>query len=330
MLVSSVDRALRLDRRRALGLGLGFAAAAAGLAGRTSAAQPDRFATALDFDGAFDPKRPEHNTLAFCKLMSDTRDGVETCGYCKGAVLAYVGPTRRLEPLFGFEGFGMTRTFQTGDYAWRKLHKEVAYYTDLKTGEVIDEWHNPFLDEPVKVAHVHNDVVNSTWAPTYSFGVGPSKVTYPFVFPWLVMGDNAVVDFGVNTTHPAVLQPEEWPRESHGEITQVYEAIQVHASLSDLMDPAQTQVQASGSWQRIAPWLPWMLMGERSGHLVYKTVTRRMKEGVEGLPAHIREYTAAHYPDYFTAPTEWQEPNVSSYEVYAREREPQPVGPSGG
>ena len=240
-----------------------------------------------------------------------------------GDVLGYLGGDRRLEPLFGYEGFGMTRTFQVGEYAWQKLHKEVSYYTDLKTGEVMDTWRNPMLDETVKVVHVHNDVVNSNWAPTYGFGVGPQKVEFPFVFPWLVMGDNAVVDFGVNTSHKAVLQPDKWPRESHGEITQVLEAIQIHTRISDLIDPKQTAVQATGSWQRISPWLPWMLMGRRPGHLFYKTVTRRMPEGVEALPAPIREYTEAHYPDYFTAPTEWREPNVSSYEIYEREMEPQ-------
>ncbi|MEM1152095.1 MAG: DUF1838 family protein [Pseudomonadota bacterium] len=323
MIVSSVDKIL-MNRRQALGVGLGLAAAAAGLSTAPAAARSNGYDTALDFDGAFNPKRAEHNTLAFCKLMADTRDGVESCGYFKGNVLAYVGPKQRLEPLFGFEGFGMTRTIQVGEYAWRKLHKEVAYYTDLKTGEVMNEWHNPLSDEKVKVVPVHNDVVNSTWAPTYSFGVGPEKVTFPFVFPWLVMGDNAVVDFGVNTAHPAVLQPDKWPRESHGEITQVMEAIQIHTTLSDLMDPKQTAVQASGSWQRISPWLPWMLMGQTPGHLFYKTVTRRMKEGVEGLPPHILEYTKANFPDYLAAPSEWQEPNVSSYEVYEREMKPQP------
>ena len=323
MIVSAIDRVL-MNRRELMGAGLGLAAAAAAGLPASGQAKSNGFDTELDFGGAFNPKRAEHNTLAFCKLMSDTRDGVETCGYFKGNVLAYLGGDRRLEPLFGYEGFGMTRTFQIGDYAWQKLHKEVAYYTDLKTGEVMDEWHNPMLDETVRVVHVHNDVVNSTWAPTYSFGVGPEKVSFPFVFPWVVMGDNAIVDFGVNTAHEAVLQPDKWPRESHGEITQVLEAIQVHTRVSDLTDPRQTTVKASGSWQRISPWLPWMLMGRKPGHLFYKTVTRRMHEGVEALPAPIRAYTEAHFPDYFAAPTEWQEPNVSSYEVYEREMEPQP------
>jgi hypothetical protein len=67
-----------------------------------------------------------------------------------------------------------------------------------------------------------------------------------------------------------------------------------------------------------------MLMGQAPGHLFYKTITRKMEEGVEGLPGHIREYTEEHYPDYFSAPTIWKEPNVSSYEVYQTERKPVP------
>jgi len=317
MIISSIDRYL-MNRRTALGLGAGLVSGAL----VNSARKVSWAASMPDFGAAFDRTKAEHNTLAFCKLMSDTRDGVETCGYFKGNVLGYVGPNQRLEPLFGYEGFGMTRTFQVDDFAWMKLHKEVAYYTDNSSGEIIDEWHNPFLDELVKVVHVHNDVVNSRWAPTYSFGVGPTKVTYPFIFPWVVMGDNAVVDFGVNTAHEAILKPGNWPRESHGDTTQVLEAIQIHTRLSDLLDPKKTSVENTGSWQRIAPWLPWMLMGRKSGHLFYKTVTRKMVEGVEGLPQHVRDYTEANFPDYLTAPTEWKEPNVSSYEVYEREMLP--------
>ena len=49
-----------------------------------------------------------------------------------------------------------------------------------------------------------------------------------------------------------------------------------------------------------------------------------MSEGVESLPPHVYAYTKENFPDYFKAPTEWKVPNVSSYEVYAREMKPQP------
>ena len=50
-------------------------------------------------------------------------------------------------------------------------------------------------------------------------------------------------------------------------------------------------------------------------------MTRRLA-GLQELPAHIRAYAETHYPDFLHAPTEWQEPNVTSYEVYARDNEP--------
>ena len=321
MIVSSIDKYL-LNRRNLLGASLGvFLGAGKSFSNVTE--KNKTYDTNLGFSGSFDPYNPTHNTLAFCKLMADTRPEVETCGYFKGDVLAYLGQDTKLEPLFGYEGFGVTRTHQIGDYKWQKFHKEVAYYTDLKSGEILEDWYNPIIDERVRVVPVHNDAVNSVWAPTYSFMIGPKKVTKEFIFPWLLIGDNAVVDFGVNTTVPATLQPEEWPRESHGRITQVMEAIQLHTKISELIDPERTSIQVTGSWQRIAPWLPWMLMGQRSGHLFYKTITRKMTEGVESLPPHIYDYTRKKFPDYFKAPTEWRIPNVSSYEVYAREMKPQ-------
>ncbi|MBT8062481.1 MAG: hypothetical protein KJO85_07335, partial [Gammaproteobacteria bacterium] len=90
MIVSAIDRDL-LNRREVLTASLGLAAGAAALVPATASSKSNGFDTALDFDGAFDPKKAEHNTLAFCKLMSDTRDGVETCGYFKGNVLGYLG-----------------------------------------------------------------------------------------------------------------------------------------------------------------------------------------------------------------------------------------------
>lgn len=273
--------------------------------------------------------KPEHNTLAFCKLLADIRDGAVAVGYFKGQVLAYVAPDKRLEPLFGYEGFGITRVKHVAEFAWQKLHKEVAYYTDLRTGAILESWDNVLSGETVEVLPVYNDPVNSNWAPTYSFGVGDKKVTYPFVFPWFLGDDVAVVDFGVNTTHTAILKPDTWPRESHGEVTQVYEAIQVHARLSELVDPDRTAVYASASWQRVAPYLPWMLMGRAPGHLVYKTTTRKLKTGVDGLPKPIRDYTAKWFPTYLEPPTEWKDGNVSSFEVYARDRKPAPEKPQG-
>ena len=40
------------------------------------------------------------------------------------------------------------------------------------------------------------------------------------------------------------------------------------------------------------------------------------------LPKHVLDYTAKRFPKYLTAPEKWTEPNVSSFEMYARDRKP--------
>jgi Protein of unknown function (DUF1838). len=48
------------------------------------------------------------------------------------------------------------------DGSIRRLNKEVIFYTDSRTGQMIDEWTNPWTDEEVKVVHVANDPFNYT------------------------------------------------------------------------------------------------------------------------------------------------------------------------
>ena len=55
----------------------------------------------------------------------------------------------------------MSRVTQQEDGRYENLHREVAYYTELRTGRIMEEWKNPMIDEMVKVYSVHNDPVNS-------------------------------------------------------------------------------------------------------------------------------------------------------------------------
>jgi len=62
-------------------------------------------------------------------------------------------------------------------------------------------------------------------------------------------------------------------------------------------------------------------MGQSPGHLFYRSHTLKLTR-VEELPRDILEYTEKNYPKYLTAPTEWKEPNVSSFEMFAKDRKP--------
>jgi hypothetical protein len=91
----------------------------------------------------------------------------------------------------------------------------------------------------------------------------------------------------------------------------------------ELVDRSQPSLKAYGSWNRVATWLPWMLMGQREGHLFYRSHTLKL-DRVEDLPKDILAYTEKRFPKYLVPPKEWVSPNVSSFEMYARDRKPAP------
>jgi hypothetical protein len=87
-----------------------------------------------------------------------------------------------------------------------------------------------------------------------------------------------------------------------------------------------THVPHNGSWVRVQPWLPWMLMGPASGHVMYDGIFRPART-LDYYPAPVLAYIKTHYPSFMTAPTKWYGPNYSSLEHYAREQKPAPARP---
>jgi hypothetical protein len=277
----------------------------------------------LDFSKA------EDNLTAWVKLASSLEDGVETCGYFQGTQYADIGPQEVIQPLFRIAGFGMSRVTRMPDGRFQNLHREVVYYMDLKEDRILDVWENPYTGETVETFNTHNDPVNSYYAPTFkqTFGSpeeGVEVVEFPFILPWDIFGDRAVVSFSVNTRWPSPLPPAKWPRENFGEWYRTSEYFQIHASLSELNDPDKMKVPYTGAWQKVAPWHPWMLMDNRPGGIFGVTNVFSL-DGVEQLPPHVLAYTEKNYPKWLTAPTEWEEPNMATWETFAAERTPAPV-----
>ena len=317
-----------MSRRSALCAfgGLGTLASASAMTG-AAVLYPQSVGAAESLD--LDFSKPEDNLTAWVKLASSLEDGKETSSYFAGIQYADVGPQEVIQPLFRIQGFGMSRVNHLPDGTYQNLHREVVYYLDLKEDRILHEWTNPYTGETVEVFDTHNDPVNSHYAPVYQqrFGAedsGIETIEFPFVLPWEVFGDRAVVSFAVNTRWPTPLPAEKWPREHFGEWYRTSEYFQIHSSLADLNNPDMLKVPYTGAWQKVAPWHPWMLMDNRSGGIVGITNVFSL-DSTDDLPAHVLAYTEKHYPKYLHAPTEWEEPNMGTWETFAIEREPAPA-----
>lgn len=320
MSLSSLDPA-RISRRSLIRLGAGIGPLAVAASAAAADSAPPAGSLNLDFS------KPEDNLYAFVKMIAGLESGKEHCGYYKGTIVASLGKDEKNIPLFGYEGFGMSRVTKLPDGRYENLHREVSYYTDLKTGEIIEEWYNPFIKETVKVWPVHNDPVNSYYATKFrqTFGEKGKEQTveWPFILPWIIMGDRAVASFEVHTRWPSPLTKEKWPREYGGAWYKTSEMFQLHTSLAALNDPGLVRAPYTGAWTKEAPWIPWMLMEERPGRLFYVTAVLPLASTDE-LPRHVREYTEKHFPHHLHAPQRWTAPNVTTFEQFAREATPVP------
>ena len=183
------------------------------------------------------------NRDTMARIQGDLDFGKQKFGWYRGTVKG-VRPGEKIRNLLGFEGFSFTRLQDNGDGTYNKLLREVGYYTDLRTGEVLDEWLNPYTDEKVKVVHIANDpfnyVISAFWPKPPSYG-GLNKAKtpdIPMILPWTDTSNGKVfLQNGIDLFYPNALQPEKWPRESSGKMNRVSEMFNYVFDRDDLANP---------------------------------------------------------------------------------------------
>jgi hypothetical protein len=271
------------------------------------------------------------NQLAYARLQSDVDFGKQKYFWFKGYVMAN-RPAKKVDDLFGAQGFGVIRLNERPDGVIERMCREIILYTDLRSGEVMDEWYNPYIDETVRVVQVANDPYNYTIeeyfpAPPEFGGFNEEKAPprIPFVLPWYQHGDWLEMELHIHLAYPSALQPDEWPRESAGPINQVSEFFAHHVRAEDMQNPDVTSLDYRGTWNRTTPWLPWMLMGQQQGHCQYACFMGNCDHPGDVLSRSAVDYAEKHYAKYFDAPTEFSYPSLSSLENYALEQKPAPV-----
>jgi hypothetical protein len=270
------------------------------------------------------------NRDAYARLVGNMDFGELKQGWYSGTVMG-MRDNEPLKPLMGFEGFSMTRLIDNGDGTYQKLLRETVYYTDLATGDVLETWYNPYIDEEVKVVPVTNDPFNIVIekyypaGPTYG-GLREQDVKRkPMILPFRVISDDTVaLSTDIHLYYPSALQPDEWPRESAGKFVRVSEMFRYVIPRDQLEDPDVKSIEYTGAWSRVNPWMPWMLMGQAAGNTIYMG-TMGGYNHLDMLSPKVRAYAEKHHPKYFDAPTEWEEPSLSSLEDYARTQKPAPV-----
>lgn len=195
------------------------------------------------------------------------------------------------------------------------VSRELLLYLDPETGEVVDEWQNPWTGETNEVLHVNNDPVNfemyeadrdgapTTWPGVVADGLWHQRTTVPLFYPNPLGGD---FQAEVGGTYHA---------------TEMFNFFGDTESLLDTDEEAEVHV----GWVRVSDWLPWMEMGGREGSLYFHTAGSKLGSTDE-LPEVMRTAIEERYPRYAGPPPAGDaRENVTSwswYEAYKEGREP--------
>jgi len=269
---------------------------------------------------------PAQNLEAYVKLVGNLDPTIETAGWFGGDIFAVTEPDKPLRKLFGVEGMGVLRIESQSDGTYRAFNRECAFYTDAESGEYIDSWNNPFINEEVEVASIHNMTVNAELAPVFKMDFDGEVQEVPFLPPWIVQDqiDTAMSLFELHVAPPNPLDVKTWPRESAGPINRISEIFQRSARLSDLQNTDLTGCSFDGVWTRVGPWLPWMLQGQAPGHIMYRTFMTKPGR-LENMPERfLKQVSDKLGEQYFSAPksSTWGAQNDSSFTVYMSENRP--------
>jgi hypothetical protein len=253
-----------------------------------------------------DLSNPADTMTAWRKIQCSAVDDKPTFFHWSGRQYGRLeGERDRL--LFNLEGYNVRQcvTVDTPQgKATRLVTREIMLYLDPKTNEVLRTWKNVWTGKDNEVLHVANDPVNQRPMMTANLNLREDagkmfwNIEVPLLYDSPLGGDYQKFVGGQ------------------------YQAVEIFNFMmdkADLLDRRKAEADSTVvSWVRIAPWLPWMEMGDRPGMMFANATGRKIATFAE-LPAVLRDEVLKNYPEYTSPPPgNDPRPNETSWTVFQK------------
>lgn len=194
---------------------------------------------------------------------------------------------------------------------FRSVSREVMFYLDPETNEIMDVWTNPWSGQEVPVVHVANDPVNMR---AYSYEKDESGKSTARV---------AMRKYGevmVSSAEIPLFYSNPLGSEFQAYIGGAYHAMEIFNTYYKAAEIENSKIaaltQSNISWSRVAQWLPWMQMGDRAGIMVFNATGFSTFDEEEIWPA-LKAAIQERYPTYMTPPPlDDPRPNETSWTVF--------------
>jgi hypothetical protein len=264
----------------------------------------------------------------YIKMSASEEEGAETLLVYQGTTFAVTEGTN-LVPLYGMVGFSPVRTFRQPDGAWQILANEAAVFTDLATGKVLDTWRNPYLDDrAVDVWHLRTGPVNLRIDPRKPISVGGWRLLRPsrygtdgFFMPVDEHDGSYIVALDAQAQRKNKLDPAIWKAESSGPTMRYSEHNTWRISRADVENPDIPSPPIFASWHTNKEWRPWMLMGQRPGH-IYNHLIAYKVPSVAQAPRVLVDHYMRTAPEFLSAPKAWTGSYLTDWDHFMKARKP--------
>lgn len=268
--------------RRAFSAGLGLLAlglsseALPGVSGTLPARAPDL-------------SLPENNLRALVRMTASLRERDVPWWY-DGTIFGVV-PGEHPRPLVKFQGMELYWMRHLPDGAYELIGNTLTFFHDVETGALLSEFRNPYTGatNPVLPA-----VQGGGAGRGFNYSVKGIRFTrlleqlpeQPLVLDWAFARD--MVWLHNWTRYPPGMPPPRWQQQT------------MFASQKDFLNARLDSLPVVFSSTVHMPWLKWMDMGDRPGHVVWHAGGAKLRS-IDELPAEYRQRAEKDYPAMLTA-----------------------------
>jgi hypothetical protein len=260
-----------------------------GLLGASIAGALPSFAKSGAAPGTVDLASPEANLANFIRMMASLEQ-VDCPWWYNGTVYAIVGETMNPLPLFRYSGMELYLITDLQDGSYELTGNTVTFFRDLQGDDWLHDFANPLTG-----------AINKTSAATQGGGPGRgfnlsvdgirfSKLRDEILDEPLRKWWNVAADYvwmNSDTVYPPGLPA---PRA---------QAQSMFVPVEQFNDQAVPRLPTVFSSTVTMPWLEWMEMGDRPGHLLWHAAGAKLKS-LDDLPSEYRARAEADYPDRMT------------------------------
>lgn len=279
----------KMTRRDAM-LSLG---AAASLAARASCA-------AGSGASGFVPSAPMD---VYAKIRCSLSDELVPFWYRGQAMVALQNDIPR--PILGVEGFSYTRFSRNTDGSWLTKLIEVGYFTDLATGQVVDEIVNRVTGLRIKPQHFISPVqafgVNVDGSVTSDHTLPPPSEFVGRVWQPLRQGTEIWVDEDMLARLPSDMLPPTIREPGPSRMLTLGSMTTYRSSVADVNNPRVARAPCTFHLQELASMPGWFGMGDVVGKQMWRLSGRKLPSIAE-IPALLRVRIERDHPDFISKP----------------------------